>query len=105
MASRRRLYVEPVPVGLVAKKIMAGFRHRSDGDLGLVLDVWARAVGDAIAANTLPVRLKGNILWVHVDSSVWIQELQFLKNDMLSGLNTLLEKELVGDIKFKIGRT
>ena len=105
MPGRKKIYTDPVPVGSVVKKVIAGFRHRKDGDLGLILDVWPEAVGQAIAANTRPSRLAGNVLWVIVDSSVWIQELQFLKKDIVSQLNARLEKRLVEDLKFKIGRS
>ena len=104
MAGRRKIYTEPVQVGLVAKKIMAGLRHRKDDEMGMVLDVWQRAVGDAIAANTRPARIKGDTLWVNVDNSVWIHELQFLKEDILSSLNAMLEDKVFSEIRFKIGR-
>ena len=104
MPIKKKIVAEPVPVGLVVKKIISGFRHRKDGDLGLILDVWPEAVGHAIAANTRPARLAGDVLWVHVDSSVWIQELRFLKTDIVDSLNARLEGTVVTDLKFKIGK-
>ena len=40
---------------------------------------------------------------VLVGGSVWMQELQFLKKDIITSLNELIEEDLVQDIKFKIG--
>ena len=104
MSGRRKIYSEPVHVGWVAKKIMAGLRHRKNDEMGLVLDIWRNAVGEAIAANTLPARIQGDTLWVNVDNSVWIHELQFLKEDILSSVNAMMEGKSFSDIRFKIGR-
>jgi len=60
-------------------------------------------VGEAVAKNAKPAGFKGKILLVNVVSSVWIQELQYYRNDMIRKLNEALGKELVCDIKFKIG--
>jgi len=40
---------------------------------------------------------------VHVISSTWIHQLQFLKNDLMAKINAALGKPLIQEIKFKIG--
>lgn len=72
--------------------------------LSRIWDVWTDAVGSHIAANAVPAAVKGNLLIVHAESSAWVQQLHFLKQEMISKINrTLGEKDMVADIKFKIG--
>jgi len=56
-----------------------------------------------VAENTRPAAFKGKLLIVHVSSSTWTHQLQFLKQDILRNVNAALGKDLVADIKFKIG--
>ena len=60
-------------------------------------------VGDVIAQNARPAAFKGKILLVHVSSSTWVHQLQFLKQEMIAKLNDTFGKELISDLKFKIG--
>jgi predicted nucleic acid-binding Zn ribbon protein len=65
--------------------------------------VWDTIVGDVIARNTKPAAFKDRILLIHVSSSTWIHQLQFLKKDITAKINTALGKTLIEDLKFKIG--
>jgi predicted nucleic acid-binding Zn ribbon protein len=65
--------------------------------------LWDRVVGAPIAGNAKPAAFKGRILLVHVTSSTWIHQLQFLRKDIIEQLNRALGKELIEEIKFKIG--
>jgi predicted nucleic acid-binding Zn ribbon protein len=78
---------------------------RSDADVDLlhVWRLWKSAVGEVIAENARPAAFKGRLLLVHTESAAWIHQLQFLKADLIARLNEALGRELVGDIKFKIG--
>jgi len=53
--------------------------------------------------NAQPLAFKGKLLLVEVTSSAWLHELQFLKGDIIKNLNDALGKELISEIKFKIG--
>jgi predicted nucleic acid-binding Zn ribbon protein len=79
--------------------------YRSETDTGLkdVWHLWDAAVGEKIARNARPAAFKGSLLIVHVNNSTWIHQLQFLKNGLVSALNTALGKPLLKDIRFKIG--
>ena len=92
-----------VHIGSLIEDVLAQFRRESDGGLTRVWPIWDKVVGETIAANAQPVAFKGDLLLVHVTSSAWIHELQFLKSDMILKLNAALGKPLVAEIKFKIG--
>jgi predicted nucleic acid-binding Zn ribbon protein len=92
-----------VPIGRVIRDILKGSRIRTDTSLIRVWDVWETSVGDVIAANTQPAAFKGSLLIVHAVSSSWLQQLRFLKVDIIKKVNHSLGQPLVKDIKFKIG--
>jgi predicted nucleic acid-binding Zn ribbon protein len=92
-----------VHIGNIIGDVLKQFRSASDGELTRVWHIWDEVVGGTIAANAQPVAFKGDLLLVHVTSSAWIHELQFLKADIVSRLNAALGKPMVSEIKFKIG--
>lgn len=76
---------------------------KSDKGLGLIWNKWDEAVGKTIADNARPAAFNGNILIVHAESSVWIQQLQFLKKELTAKINSAIGECVVKEIKFKIG--
>jgi len=94
---------EFVHIGDILSGVLKTCRSDCDEELSQVWGLWENAVGDVIAKNTRPEAFKGKLLLVHVNSSAWMHQLQFLKKDMIDKINAALGKELVQDIKFKIG--
>ena len=90
-------------LGSIIHKVLKTYGHESDGELAKVWGLWENTVGEAISKNARPAAFKGKILLVHVTSSPWIHQLQFLKKDIITKTNAALGKELVEEIKFKIG--
>ena len=70
---------------------------------GAIYKIWMTAVGEQIARNAYPAAFRGGILFVNVVSSVWMQELSFLKENILEKLNRELKGAKLKDIRFKIG--
>jgi predicted nucleic acid-binding Zn ribbon protein len=92
-----------VHIGEVIAGVLTTCRGDCNGDLLQVWKLWDDAVGDTIAKNAKPEAFKGRLLLVRVNSSPWMHHLQFLKKDIIKKVNAALEKDLVQDIKFKIG--
>jgi len=92
-----------VPIGQVIGDILKQSRMQTDTSLIRVWDIWEKAVGEAIADNTQPAAFKGDLLIVHAASSSWLQQLRFIKGDILRKVNQHLGQAHVKDIKFKIG--
>jgi predicted nucleic acid-binding Zn ribbon protein len=90
-------------IGSIIADVLKTYRRESDGELVQVWRIWDDIVGDIIAQNARPAAFKGKILLVHVSSSTWVHQLQFLKKEMIAKLNNALEKSLIDDLKFKIG--
>ena len=93
-----------VHIGSVLKGVLKTPGVASNTQLSRIWDVWDDTVGGHIAANAVPAAIKGNLLIVHAESSAWIQQLHFLKQEIIVKINRTLVEELVKDIKFKIGR-
>ncbi|HOO91261.1 MAG TPA: DUF721 domain-containing protein [Syntrophales bacterium] len=68
-----------------------------------ILDVWKRSVGPQISANTNPFKFKNNTLFVHVSSPAWMQQLRFMKQEIMDKVNLEWEKEEIKNIYFSIG--
>ena len=90
-------------IGSILTYVLKTYRRESDGELIQVWQVWDGIVGDVIAQNARPAAFKGKILLVHVSSSTWLYQLQFLKQEMITKLNNAFGKTLISDLKFKIG--
>jgi hypothetical protein len=103
MTRKREPLKKPVHIADVLKNALTAYRAEGDTELMKVWSLWKGVVGHGIAENTRASAFKGNLLIVHVSSSAWIHHLHFLKQELISKLNDALGKDLVGDIKFKIG--
>ena len=92
-----------VHIGSVIGGVLNNYRSKPDFELSEIWHLWDEAVGTTIAQNARPAAFKGKLLIVHVSSSTWIHQLQFLKNDLMAQINDALGKPLIQEIKFKIG--
>jgi|SRR5215472_14502980 len=80
--------------------------QRIDPDRRLeVFRVWAAEVGEAVAARAAPAAFRDGVLSVHVSSATWMQELQFVKQEIRDRLNRRLGAEIVRDVYFVAGRS
>ncbi len=65
---------------------------------------WQRAVGAGLARHSEPERLADGVLTIRVDSPAWMQELAFLKPELLQRLGEGSNgMPVVRDIRFKQG--
>ena len=92
-----------VHIGNVIRDMLKNHRLETDTSLIRVWDVWEEAVGEVIATNTRPAAFKGDLLIVNATSSSWLQQLRFLKPEIIQKINHALGEVPVKDIKFKIG--
>lgn len=92
-----------LPIGHILPDVLNDCRRDSAADLTAVGEIWQAVAGTAIAENTQPAAFKGRLLLVHVSSSVWLHQLQFVKQDLIDKVNAAAGRHLVEDITFKIG--
>jgi predicted nucleic acid-binding Zn ribbon protein len=100
---RRRSDHDPEPIGKLIQKVL--------GDLGLdeparvvrVAERWEEAVGREIADHCTPISLRGGVLEARVESSVWSQQLQPRRPEMLAGLRRVFGDEAPTNVRFRVG--
>jgi predicted nucleic acid-binding Zn ribbon protein len=81
------------------------------GDLGLtesarvvrIAECWADAVGPEIARHCRPHVMHGGVLEATVDSSVWCQQLQLRKPEILAALRRALGDDAPADLRLRMG--
>jgi len=93
-------------------ELLGSLLHKSFGGTGLgerlkdlvIWQHWEQVVGAAIARRARPLRLSGGVLTVVVGSAPWMQQLTFMKADLIARLNSCLGEERVREIVLKSGR-
>jgi predicted nucleic acid-binding Zn ribbon protein len=103
MDDKRRKCQGPIHIGSILNSTLRTLQEQTDGELARVWRIWDEAVGEAVASAARPAAFKGRLLYVNVSSSPWLHQLQFLKKDIVSNLNKALGRNVVEDVKFKIG--
>jgi hypothetical protein len=73
------------------------------GEYG-IWPIWNETVGPTIARNAQPEKIRHGTLFVKVSSPMWMQQLQYMKEEIAEKLNQNLGKEIVKNIFFFVGR-
>lgn len=64
---------------------------------------WADIVGPSLAQHTSPAGWRGATLIINVEHSTWMQELQFMKRDLIAKIAETCPNTKLKDIRFQIG--
>ena len=64
---------------------------------------WPEIVGEQIAAHTRPDQIRFKKLYLLVEHSVWLQQLTFLKPDLLGKIQNAAGPDAVTDLVLRIG--
>jgi hypothetical protein len=94
----------PVSVSLLLDGAIAGTPLAQRLREGTIWNVWDKAVGEQIAQRAQPVAFRSGILTVIVDSPPWMQQLTFMKQQIVEKINTALGEELVQEMYLKAGK-
>ena len=65
---------------------------------------WPEVVGERVARRTRAVSFEKGVLLVEVDGSAWLQELGFLKRELIGQLNRHLGSNQVRHLRFVMTR-
>jgi predicted nucleic acid-binding Zn ribbon protein len=101
---RRRNQKTPLqPIGEVLFPLLKKRGMASKIEEKALLKIWPQAVGPQIASQTKPDSFRNGTLFVKTISSVWVQQLHFVKEDILRKLNQLSGKTEIKEIRFIVG--
>jgi predicted nucleic acid-binding Zn ribbon protein len=64
---------------------------------------WPEIVGDHIARHTWPESIRHRKLHLVAENSVWLQQLLFLKPELLAKINGASDGEALTDMVFRVG--
>ncbi|MDD5530198.1 MAG: DUF721 domain-containing protein [bacterium] len=87
-------------VGIILPQLLTSLGIKTGIEQHKSLLIWNQIVGKTIATHTTPGWIKFGILFVMVDDSIWLQELEFLKSQILLKINEHLETSKLRGIKF-----
>ena len=64
------------------------------------VEAWPKLVGPRVARHARAVAFRNGTLHVEVEGSAWMQELSYLKRDLVQRINRELGGEHVRDVRF-----
>lgn len=69
-----------------------------------IIESWQKIVGRDIASNTEPSKLRGGVLYIKVSNSIWMQQLQFLKEEIIKKIHQEIKEVGLDDLRLFIGK-
>ena len=103
-SEKRRRMPRPLAVADLLATVLHGQPAEKRLQEGKIWLVWNETVGPAIAAQARPTGFRDGVLTVMVANAPWMQQLTFLKRDIMARLNARLGCDLVTDIYLRAGR-
>ena len=100
---RKRGKSEPKAVGGIVETVLADLGLGEVARAARVCEAWADAVGSEVARRSKPEGMRGEVLEVAVESSVWSQQLQMRRPQILESLRVCLGDDAPGDLRFRVG--
>jgi predicted nucleic acid-binding Zn ribbon protein len=83
---RQRPKSRPQAIGDLVTRVLADLGAGATARAVRIADRWEEAVGPEIAQHSQPVAIRGDVLEVAVDTSVWCQQLQLRTPEILAAL-------------------
>ena len=73
-------------------------------DMHSIFISWRQVVDDDTAAHGRPLKISAGVLWVEVENSAWLQQIQFRKTMLLESINRTLTQSKIKNIRFVLPR-
>lgn len=104
MTDRKRPKMKrPVPIGDLLAGALQGSPAARLLKEGAIWQLWDETVGPQIARRAQPAAIRNGVLTVVVSSAPWLQQLSFMKAELLVKLNRAIGEEMVKEIYLKAG--
>ncbi|MBJ6727039.1 DUF721 domain-containing protein [Geomesophilobacter sediminis] len=104
MADKRPRMRRPTTVSSILSGVFTGTPAAERLREGQIWVVWEDAVGPGIAAHAHPVSFRDGTLTLAVESAPWMQQLTYLKREIIAKVNEALREPMVRDLYLKAGR-
>lgn len=89
-------------------EVLQGLLGESKGALGVdfqrfkLKTEWVEIVGETIASKCSPVRVQNKILYVWVVSSSWMNQLFYVRREMIKKINQVMGPGWIKDLRFTL---
>ena len=97
---RRRRRADPIHLSSLVEDGLEGLVGKTRALELRARRAWPEAVGPAIAARTKATSLSRGVLKVSVSSAAWLNELTYLRDDILKRLQNQFGRETIREIHF-----
>lgn len=91
---------QPERIGQVLARTLKGLKIDRRVKEETALLNWSEVVGERIASQATPLRVRDSILFVRVENASWRNELVFLKGKIIKELNQSVKANVIKDIVF-----
>jgi len=99
--TRRRSGGEPEPISRIINDVLATGKLGDSRQVAELWGEWGKIVGDDIAEHCFPEKINGDRLYINVDSPVWCQQLDLLKEELKEKIAEKLENCEINRIVFR----
>lgn len=93
----------PTHVGAILEKILGRSEYKQKFQEAKLVNLWSEIVGPNLFRHTYPARFSRGRLTCTVDNSALLNELQYMKKDILQKIEEKTHKRMVKDIYFVLG--
>lgn len=104
-AARSRRRSEPRPIGKAIESVLEDLGLEAAAAAFRIGEEWLECVGPEVARHARPVGLRAGVVEVAVDTSVWSQQLQLRRTQILESLRARLGDDAPKDLRFRVGYT
>lgn len=99
----RRGRRDPRPLGALVAGVFADLGFDEMNAVVRIAERWEAAVGPEVARHCRPRALRGTTLEATVDTSVWCQQLQLQRREILAALRRELGDAAPSDLRLFVG--
>ncbi len=93
----------PRPIGSLLGPVLAELGLEAASAAFRIAERWDDAVGPEVSKHCRPVAVRKGVLEAVVDSSVWCQQLQMQRPQLLARLREVLGEDAPSDLRFRVG--
>lgn len=93
---------DPVPMHESLDRIVRHLGGPSVDGTTRIFNRWPELVGEAVAAQSRPVAMKGTTLVVAVSDPAWATQLRFLEHDLVQRLRAELGQDAIVAIEVRV---
>lgn len=103
MRRRPRGPRDPQSVGRAIPRVLADLGLRGAAESLRIAECWPATVGEETARHAEPAALRGDVLEVEADSSVWAQHVQLRHDEILAALRERLGEGAPAALRVRVG--